>query len=538
MKKLALVVLAGLLLSACSRPAPTNPPAPVSTPKAETTKAAAPVVVPTAQQSADYRPGEKHKEALRLIGTEEFPAAEVILRQVVTAEPKAAEAWNDLSLVQAKLGRFRDAAASAQKALTLKPGDPFVEYNLGVALLQTSEGWRDAKPHLEASAKAQADRPEPWFALGTWFKYAGDRAQAVAAFQKASAKYGPAFAALNTLESEIKKGSAILQVVDKFPDAPVQITWELLSGYIAQGNTRVIEQVMPIRLRQQGETYWAALVRDTSSTGPGLSVQFEDIDPMDKYLGGCGVPGAAPVTLQLIDQSVGQHLAITAGGKTNVCGLKDGMIELLFAATGPVSIAPAGLTSNGVLHQFVPEASAYVPASVANQAASLVTELRKAGYSVKTDTAVMASLDLKTAGGTGMAFAWGEGVAFKPDDGRPIAVHPFKDSRGVQSVMFAYPYKVGTVTVPNHTFLVIETHQPGGPNGGDVLVLEYNPTGPALKRIFSGSGDGAHFDATAVYTSVKIYQPQGGFKSYRTTYNWDETAYTFVKGTTVEVSNK
>ena len=527
MKRLLTAVIVGLLLTACSKPAraPVSPePAQTAAPAAGSEAAAPAAPVP------EYHPGEKHQQALLRIAAEEYMTAEWLLKQVVAAEPRAAEAWNDLSLVQAELGRFREAAASARKALEIRPGFTFAEYNLGLALLQTSDGWRNAKPHLEASAKAQPDRPEPLYALGLWYKYAGDLARAEATFQQAAQmNYGPAAGALVLLEEDVAQSVNVGQVVSRFPDAPVQVIWDLMRGYIQSGYTRRIEQILPVRLRPTGETAWAALLREESSTDKRTALQFQVPTPLHDYMGACEIPGYGPVEMQVIDHPAGQQVLVTTAGRSLVCGRKGRFVEELFAATAPVTILEDGLMAGGTLYRYLPETSQYLPGPNAAKQEGLLAAIRKTGYEVRTDSGVWAAVDLKQAGGAGLAFAWEGGVAFQPDGG-PVTVYAFDQGTGTYGLMAPYPHRVGTVTIPGQVFLAVSTLQPGGPNGADVLVLRYDPAGKRLTPIFRASSDGAGFDSDSVYTSFKGYRPQGGFDVYTTVYTWDETKGTFVPG--------
>lgn len=518
MKRLALVAVTAAFVTACSlpgqKPASTEQPDPS-------------VSAPTAPQQ-NYRPGDKHQQALKLIGDEDYPAAETLLNQVVAAEPQAAEAWNDLSLVQARLGRFRAAAKSATQALKLRPGFAFAEFNLGLALLQTGDGWQEAKPHLEASAKAQPDRPEPLHALGIWYRYSGDLKEARSYLQKAHAmKYGPAWPDLVGLDQPAQKSQAVTQVAARFPDAPVQLIWNLMQGYVQQGYTRRIERVIPIRLRPKGETYWAALLREESPSDKRTSVQFESLDALSHYMGETALKGAGPVDLQVIDSPGGQHLLIAAQDRSLVCGLKGRFVESLFAEPGPIKPAPGGITAKGTFHRFVPEVSQYLDEPTARKLEGLITAIRAAGHKINTDSAVWAALELGTGGGAGLALAWGGGVAFKPE-GDSVTVYSFANEPQKYRISYHYPHGIGKVTVSNHVFLAIQTLQPGGPNGANVLILEYNAAGKKLNPIFAGESDGAGFRETYVFTSFKRYLPQGGYERYVTDYVWDEQKYTFV----------
>lgn len=530
MRPLVLALVAALLLTACSRPLG----APLAAPPAAT-GGLDPHAAPTLGE-APYLPGDQHRQALQWIDDGEYLAAEAALREVVAGQPGAAEAWNDLSLVQAKLGRYRDAAASARRALEARSGFAHSQYNLGLALLQTSDGWREARPYLEASAMAQPDRPEPLYALGLWHKYAGDLTQAKAALQKASSlNYDPASAALISLDAHVGRSAAIGRVVSQFPDAPVQIIWDSLTGYTLPGFTRTIEQVMPILLKSRSEIAWAVLVHSQSSVSSSMAVEFRRATPEQEYLGSCVVPGGAPVTLRTLTQVGGQHLLAQGKGGTVVCARTSQTVEVVFQAPVPVTVMPDGLMADGILYRFDPNRARYLPAAKAATVDGLVAELQGAGHDIKAAGTASATIDLGADGGTGLAVAWREGVAFKPNSGGAAAVHLFKDG-GQYAVRIPSPSEVGMMTVPGRRFIAVQTLMLGGPNGADVLVLEYDTATNRLRPVFAVYGDGAGFGASMVYRSMKRYLPQGGFERYVDEYTWDAAKNTFVLSRTYKAN--
>jgi superkiller protein 3 len=51
-------------------------------------------------------------------------------REAIRADPKNAEAWNNLGCVLGELGRMAEAAAALEEALRLKPDHPTARKNL------------------------------------------------------------------------------------------------------------------------------------------------------------------------------------------------------------------------------------------------------------------------------------------------------------------------------------------------------------------------------------------------------------------------
>jgi tetratricopeptide (TPR) repeat protein len=205
-KRLALLVVALLVFTGCQAKAP---------PVTQTGKVAVPEI-PAYQQT------EQHKQALALVGKGDYPGAEALLKQVVAEQPKAAEAWNDLSFVQAQLDHWPDSAQSARKALEVNPTFAFAEYNLGWALLHTND-WKTAKPYLETSAELQPDRPEPLYALGEWYRMSGSAVEAAEQYRKASAMgYQPAQDQLAAINVRQAKEQDAAVAIAAFANVPVQ----------------------------------------------------------------------------------------------------------------------------------------------------------------------------------------------------------------------------------------------------------------------------------------------------------------------------
>lgn len=178
MQRIALLALVvSIALTGCARSAHT--PAPVAASQVEQALEPAPTAQP-APPPQETGPQQEYREALELIRTGRAYSAEEKLERVVEQDPQFAEAWNDLALLRTRRswggvtehpavpGRGmteHPAVVAARKALVLRPGWAFAQYNLGVALLANGE-YAPAVEPLQESARQQPDRPEPLVALG------------------------------------------------------------------------------------------------------------------------------------------------------------------------------------------------------------------------------------------------------------------------------------------------------------------------------------------------------------------------------------
>lgn len=87
----------------------------------------------TAAKSGDY------SQARALIEAKDYAGAEPLLEKVVAAEPRNADAWNDLGFVQRNLGKFDEAFASYNEALLIDPEHDGANEYLGELYLMTGD---------------------------------------------------------------------------------------------------------------------------------------------------------------------------------------------------------------------------------------------------------------------------------------------------------------------------------------------------------------------------------------------------------------
>lgn len=197
------------LLVGCNKPA-TSPAVPSEEPQSPLPSASSATEPPkqavTATAPEPPREDESQKRAAldqyrQGLGLIESKPAEAItaLQKAVELDPSLAEAWNDLAyaLVRraASAGRvrmvagprgdaFTGAMQAAEKALALKPGWPYAQYNLGVALLADAQ-YADAVEPLRRSMEQQPDRAEPAAALGLAYVGIGEEEKAIQVCRKA-----------------------------------------------------------------------------------------------------------------------------------------------------------------------------------------------------------------------------------------------------------------------------------------------------------------------------------------------------------------
>ncbi|HLN62367.1 MAG TPA: tetratricopeptide repeat protein [Symbiobacteriaceae bacterium] len=217
----ALALILVIALGGCARPAATT--APVSAPQLQP---AAPEPAPAAQPVAPT-PQQEYQEALALLQAGERYKAQEKLEKLVAQNPEFAEAWNDLALLRIKRSwngltqhtelpgqgrKDQPAIVAARKALELRPGWAFAQYNLGMALLANGE-YAPAVEPLRESARQQPERPEPLVALGLALMGAEKHDEAAAACRQALALDKTQQLAADCLD-QLADGGALLPVTE------------------------------------------------------------------------------------------------------------------------------------------------------------------------------------------------------------------------------------------------------------------------------------------------------------------------------------
>jgi Flp pilus assembly protein TadD len=525
-----------LLVTACSRPAPA-PPVPTDP---GTPAVAQPAPSPSAD--ANYQPDERHRQALNLLARDQNSEAASLLAIVVADHPNAAEAWNDLSYAQTKLYRYAGAAESARRALALNPQFVYAEYNLGYALLQTND-WRDSRPHLEVSRTAQPDRPEPLYALALWEEKAGNKAAAIDLLRLAAAmEYEPALSRLAYLTQTAADDKAAADAQARFPQVPLTLLRQALQTY-REGVTSQVLAVLPLAGHPEGGQTWAVLVQSDEADGRReifVTARADGNRLMDRYIGTCQIfsgaaaeaPAAASIRMDALPIPKGvQHVLVSGPGQALVCG--EG--TALYRGAGPAAAAPEGFTVGADLFRFSPLLVKYLPQAEFARWNDLFAELRQLGHEVRAPyeglPIAVGQGDPLGRGRPAQLIGWAAAAQYRSVlsvavkyEGEPVILHQVKED-----VMFPDPYEVGIVRGGQRTFLAVATLQPGAPNGGDVVVLEWDSGAGAFRTFAHLWGDSAGFDEDSLVTSFKKYREQGGYDRYVTTHQWDEAKQEFAK---------
>ncbi|HEV2845909.1 MAG TPA: tetratricopeptide repeat protein, partial [Thermoanaerobaculia bacterium] len=163
------------------------------------------VLQPLAEKVGDPQSLNAYATALSEMGKQK--EAFETLQRVLKADPDNPKAWEQLGLVELRLGHWAQARDHSRRALELNNRLPFAWNNLGVALFQL--GQKD--PALDAWQKAVDLKPDLWDALwnlGTKAAQQGRPAQARKALERFAAgappdQYGP----------DIEKARAFLRQV-------------------------------------------------------------------------------------------------------------------------------------------------------------------------------------------------------------------------------------------------------------------------------------------------------------------------------------
>src|ERR1017187_7500308 len=95
--------------------------------------------------AAADQPSQLFERAVKELSAGNYAAAEKDLQQVLGASPNHLGALQNLGLVYSKTGRLNQAIAAYRHALELRPRDPTLLLDLGVAYLK-QESFTDALP--------------------------------------------------------------------------------------------------------------------------------------------------------------------------------------------------------------------------------------------------------------------------------------------------------------------------------------------------------------------------------------------------------
>ncbi len=106
---------------------------------------------------------------------------------MIRVNPESADAYRGLGEVRCSQERWAEAAAAFEHSLRLKPGDPDVLYNLGIAYLKLGpERLGDAERSYRAAVELRPKELEFRVALAELYRQSERWDQAIEAFQAAS----------------------------------------------------------------------------------------------------------------------------------------------------------------------------------------------------------------------------------------------------------------------------------------------------------------------------------------------------------------
>jgi len=175
-------------------------------------------------------------------------------------------------------GRLDPARDSFAAALTLVPGRPSVQANLGVTLFRLGQ-WSDAVAQLEPAVAAEPDQPDAWLALGLSRKALAQWPAAMAALERGlvrGAGTAEAWLALAHIQERLGRESAALQSVQRAlqMDDQSAAAWSARGGLLLlvhqeQEAVRSFERAIALGADESLHRFYLASVRgDTTPAQP------------------------------------------------------------------------------------------------------------------------------------------------------------------------------------------------------------------------------------------------------------------------------
>jgi predicted O-linked N-acetylglucosamine transferase (SPINDLY family) len=122
-------------------------------------------------------------QAMQLYQTGDLPRAEAFYREILTVDPRQAEAWTQLGLVFFQQGQVEGAVTALQRAAQLAPHLARIYMNLG--LVYTTQGnAAEAIRHSQHATELEPGLADAWFNLGNAYQLQGSLDQAIASYQQ------------------------------------------------------------------------------------------------------------------------------------------------------------------------------------------------------------------------------------------------------------------------------------------------------------------------------------------------------------------
>lgn len=140
----------------------------------------------------------KKRKADQLVLGNQLEEARALYASVCKTDPVDVEAWVKLSVTQRRLGSYRDAEASARRALELQPGQALAQHALGSAL-QCQGKLEQALTAYRRAIELMPDFPDAHYLLGNALMQKGQWQDAETSLRRALELRPPFFEALSDL---------------------------------------------------------------------------------------------------------------------------------------------------------------------------------------------------------------------------------------------------------------------------------------------------------------------------------------------------
>ena len=146
--------------------------------------------LPAAEQSYRAAVGQNAKSAAAqfglgnvLVRAGKLAEAEAAYKAALAADPGMAAAHANLGVTYYQMGQLTKAADEFTATLKVNPNDAATTYLLGAVRLQENN-LPEAEKLLLKARDLDPKLPEPYYGLGALYKLKGQKAEAIAAFQK------------------------------------------------------------------------------------------------------------------------------------------------------------------------------------------------------------------------------------------------------------------------------------------------------------------------------------------------------------------
>lgn len=178
-----------------------------------------------------------------LIQLEKYEAAEKIFRQLLEAEPTSGQALLGLGITQYNQGKFNDALASLTAAEQPLPGDPLVQYYLGL-VYQELEAFDQSSVRFRQAMRLSPDLTlSSYYYSGIAHYRRGSLEEAKAAFESVIASGEP--------ESELVRSAMEYLALIRATAASAPRKWDLSFSVSSQYDDNVV--LLPLGTQPPGQ---------------------------------------------------------------------------------------------------------------------------------------------------------------------------------------------------------------------------------------------------------------------------------------------